>query len=59
MKLVMPSKGKLVTAKEFLDAGSHPRSTMETVIIMLMHIAMHSEKTELEVLCLFYFFFVV
>lgn len=49
MKLVVSSKEKLVTAKEVLDAGPHPQPIMETVIITLMHLALHSEKIELEV----------
>ncbi|XP_010663180.1 serine/threonine-protein kinase ATM isoform X4 [Vitis vinifera] len=48
IKLVMSLKGKLVTAKEVLDAGPQPHSTMETIIITLMHLAMYSEKMELE-----------
>ena len=56
IKLVMSLKGKLVTAKEVLDAGPQPHSTMETIIITLMHLAMYSEKMELEVLVLFLFF---
>lgn len=49
MKLVVSSKGKIVTAKEVLAAGPHPRPLMETIIITLMHLALHSEKLELEV----------
>ncbi|CAK9175176.1 unnamed protein product, partial [Ilex paraguariensis] len=47
-KLVVSSKKELVTAKEVLAAGPQPRPTMETIIITLMHIALHSEKIELE-----------
>ncbi|KAJ4840216.1 hypothetical protein Tsubulata_002970 [Turnera subulata] len=46
--VVLPSKGKLVTAKEFLDAGPQPFPRMETTLITLMHLALHSEKIELE-----------
>ncbi|KAE8124229.1 hypothetical protein FH972_019134 [Carpinus fangiana] len=46
--LVFKSKEKLVTAREVLDAGPQPRPTMETVIITLMHLALNSEKVELE-----------
>lgn len=49
-KLVVSSKETVVTAKEVLDAGPQPRPTMETIIITLMHLAMFSEKIELEVL---------
>ncbi|XP_058227343.1 serine/threonine-protein kinase ATM isoform X4 [Rhododendron vialii] len=47
-KLVVSSKEKVVTAKEVLAAGRQPRPTMETIIITLMHLAMFSEKIELE-----------
>lgn len=47
--LVFMSKEKLVTAREVLAAGPQPRPTMETVIITLMHLALYSEKVELEV----------
>lgn len=50
--MVLPSKKKLVTAKEVLAAGPQPRPTMESIIITLMHLAMHSEKIELEVVTL-------
>ncbi|GAV63786.1 PI3_PI4_kinase domain-containing protein/FAT domain-containing protein/FATC domain-containing protein, partial [Cephalotus follicularis] len=46
--LVVSSKGKLVSAREVLVAGPQPRPTVETVIITLMHLALHSEKIELE-----------
>lgn len=49
VKLVVSSKEKLVTAKEVLDAGPHPQPITDTVIITLMHLALHSEKIELEV----------
>ena len=50
--LVIPLKGKIVTAEEVLAAGPQPRPRMETAIITLMHLAFHSEKIELEVLLL-------
>ncbi|KAG5536661.1 hypothetical protein RHGRI_024174 [Rhododendron griersonianum] len=40
---------KVVAAKEVSAAGPQPRPTMETIIITLMHLAMFSEKIELEV----------
>lgn len=43
------SKGKVVNAKEVLAAGPQPQPIMETVLITLMHVALHSEKVELEV----------
>ncbi|KDP31097.1 hypothetical protein JCGZ_11473 [Jatropha curcas] len=46
--MVLHSKGKLVSAKEVLGAGPQPRPRIETVIITLMHVALHSDKTELE-----------
>uniref|UniRef100_A0A2C9VS06 Serine/threonine-protein kinase ATM n=1 Tax=Manihot esculenta TaxID=3983 RepID=A0A2C9VS06_MANES len=46
--MVFHSKGRLVTAKEVLAAGPQPRPTMETIIFTLMHVALHSEKIELE-----------
>lgn len=45
-------KEKLVTAREVLAAGPQPRPIIETVIVTLMHVALYSEKVELEV-CLF------
>ncbi|XP_022767135.1 serine/threonine-protein kinase ATM isoform X5 [Durio zibethinus] len=48
MELVYYSKEKLVTAREVLAAGPQPRSKVETVIITLMQLALHSEKIELE-----------
>lgn len=47
--LVVHSKEKLVNAKEALSAGPQPRPKLETIIISLMHIALHSDKIELEV----------
>ncbi|XP_034214644.1 serine/threonine-protein kinase ATM isoform X13 [Prunus dulcis] len=46
--LVFPSKEKLVAASEVVAVGPQPRPTMETVIITLMHLALHSEKIEFE-----------
>ncbi|KAI9173943.1 hypothetical protein LWI28_009144 [Acer negundo] len=46
--LVVSLKEKLVTAREALAAGPQPRSKMETVIITLMHLALQSEKIELQ-----------
>ncbi|KAK3035324.1 hypothetical protein RJ639_034032, partial [Escallonia herrerae] len=48
IKLVVSSKEKVVTANEVLTAGPHPRPLMETIIITIMHLALHSEKIELE-----------
>ncbi|GFZ03748.1 serine/threonine-kinase ATM-like protein [Actinidia rufa] len=47
-RLVVSLKGKVVTAKEVLAAGPQPRPTMETIIITLAHLALFSEKIELE-----------
>ncbi|GAU46422.1 hypothetical protein TSUD_134520 [Trifolium subterraneum] len=46
--LVVYSKGKTTNAKEVLAAGPQPQPIMETVLITLMHVALHSEKVELE-----------
>ncbi|KAJ0047583.1 hypothetical protein Pint_15443 [Pistacia integerrima] len=46
--LVVCSKEKLVTAKEALAAGPLPRPRMETIIISLMYLALHSDRIELE-----------
>ncbi|KAJ0106487.1 hypothetical protein Patl1_18038 [Pistacia atlantica] len=46
--LVVRSKEKLVTAKEALAAGPQPRPRMETIIISLMYLALHSDRIELE-----------
>lgn len=54
--LVVSSKEKLVTASEVLARGPQPQPTMETVIITLMHLALQSEKIELEVYMLFLLF---
>lgn len=48
VRLVVSSKEKLVTAKEVLAAGPQPRHGMETVIVTLMHLALHGERIELE-----------
>lgn len=48
--MVIPFKGKVVTAKEVLACGPQPTPKMETVIVTLMHLALHSEKIELEVI---------
>ena len=58
--MVVYSKGKVVTGNEVLGAGPQPQPLMETVLITLMHLALHSEKIELEVnSCLSFFFFLV
>ncbi|KAM1451845.1 hypothetical protein ACFX2I_038908 [Malus domestica] len=46
--LVFFSQEKCVAASEVIAAGPQPRPTMETVIITLMHLALHSEKIEFE-----------
>lgn len=48
VKLVS-SKERLVTAAEVIKAGPYAPQKMETIIITLMHLALHSEKMELEV----------
>ncbi|QHO17058.1 hypothetical protein HN873_033624 [Arachis hypogaea] len=45
---IVYSKAKVVTANEVLAAGPQPQPLMETVLITLMHIALHSDKIELE-----------
>lgn len=50
VKLVMASNGRVVTADKVLPAGPQPAPMMETTIITLMHLGLHSEKMELEVL---------
>ncbi|XP_017218492.1 serine/threonine-protein kinase ATM [Daucus carota subsp. sativus] len=47
VKLVS-SKERLVTAAEVIKAGPYAPQKMETIIITLMHLALHSEKMELE-----------
>ena len=49
VKLVVLFKDKLVKAKEVLAAGHQPRPIMETIIVTLAHLAMHSDRIELEV----------
>ncbi|CAN0900398.1 Serine/threonine-protein kinase ATM [Linum grandiflorum] len=44
--IVLPLKGKLVTANQVISTGPQPVPAMETVIITLMHLALHSEKVE-------------
>ncbi|KAF7806084.1 serine/threonine-protein kinase ATM-like [Senna tora] len=46
--MVIHSKGKIVTAKEVLTAGPQPPSAVETVVLTLMHLALQSDKIELE-----------
>ncbi|CAJ2627647.1 unnamed protein product [Trifolium pratense] len=46
--LVVYSKGKTINAKEVLAAGPQLQPIMETVLITLIHVALHSEKVELE-----------
>ncbi|PIN15510.1 Non-specific serine/threonine protein kinase [Handroanthus impetiginosus] len=48
VKLVASSREKVVRAEEVLAAGPQPSPIMETTIITLMHLAVHSEKIELE-----------
>ncbi|KAK7350621.1 hypothetical protein VNO77_09440 [Canavalia gladiata] len=48
VQMVVYSKGKVIDAKEVLTAGPQPQPIMETVLITLMHLALHSEKIELE-----------
>ncbi|XP_052731781.1 serine/threonine-protein kinase ATM isoform X2 [Vigna angularis] len=48
VQMVVYSKGKVIHAKEVLGAGPQPQAIMETVVITLMHLALHSEKIELE-----------
>nr|XP_027123123.1 serine/threonine-protein kinase ATM isoform X2 [Coffea arabica] len=47
-RLVIFSKDRVVTAKEVLAAGPQAGSLLETTIITLMHLAVESEKIELE-----------
>lgn len=47
--LVFHMKGKIVPAKDVLAAGPQARSVMETIIVTLCHLALHSEKVELQV----------
>ncbi|KAL1153771.1 hypothetical protein V6Z11_A09G199000 [Gossypium hirsutum] len=48
IELIFYSKEKLVTAREVLAAGPQPRQKVETVIVTLMQLALHSENIELE-----------
>ncbi|KAL6583807.1 hypothetical protein OROMI_003096 [Orobanche minor] len=48
VKLVVSSREKVVSAKEVLAAGPQSSPIMETVIITLMHLVLHSEKIELQ-----------
>ncbi|KAK7354055.1 hypothetical protein VNO80_19511 [Phaseolus coccineus] len=48
VQMVVYSKEKVIHAKEVLAAGPQPQPIMETVVITLMHLALHSEKIELE-----------
>ncbi|KAH1111940.1 hypothetical protein GYH30_010343 [Glycine max] len=48
VQMVVYSKGKVINAMEVLAAGPQPQPIMETVVITLMHLALHSEKIELE-----------
>ncbi|XP_047265675.1 serine/threonine-protein kinase ATM isoform X3 [Capsicum annuum] len=47
-KLVTFSREKIVMAKEVLASGPQPRIILETAIVTLAHLALHSEKIELE-----------
>ncbi|KAM3381087.1 serine/threonine-protein kinase ATM isoform X3 [Capsicum galapagoense] len=47
-KLVTFSREKIVMAKEVLASGPQPRIILETAIVTLVHLALHSEKIELE-----------
>uniref|UniRef100_A0A7N0V2B4 Uncharacterized protein n=1 Tax=Kalanchoe fedtschenkoi TaxID=63787 RepID=A0A7N0V2B4_KALFE len=47
-KLVICSRENVVTAKEVLASGPQPRTTVETNVVTLVHIALYSEKVELE-----------
>lgn len=46
----MSTKNKVVKADAVLAAGPQPSPMMETTLITLMHLVLHSEKIELEVL---------
>nr|KYP51531.1 Serine/threonine-protein kinase ATM [Cajanus cajan] len=48
VQMVVYSKGKVIDAKEVLAAGPQPQPIMETVVVTLMHLALQSEKIELE-----------
>ncbi|XP_023004525.1 serine/threonine-protein kinase ATM isoform X2 [Cucurbita maxima] len=49
VSLVLCSKEEVVTARVVQDAGVQPRPTMETIIVTLAHLALHSDAIELEV----------
>ena len=49
VKLVVLFKDKVVKANEVLAVGHQPRPIMETIIVTLLYLALHSEKIELEV----------
>ncbi|XP_054820787.1 serine/threonine-protein kinase ATM-like [Prosopis cineraria] len=46
--LVIYSRGKVVTAKEVVAAGPQSQTAVETVVLTLMHLALQSDKIELE-----------
>ncbi|KAH6798041.1 Serine/Threonine-kinase ATM-like protein [Perilla frutescens var. hirtella] len=48
VKLVMASKERVVKAEAVLRAGPQSTPMMETTLITLMHLVLHSEKIELE-----------
>ncbi|KAG7021451.1 Serine/threonine-protein kinase ATM [Cucurbita argyrosperma subsp. argyrosperma] len=50
VSLVLCSKEEVVTARVVQDAGVQPRPTMETIIVTLAHLALHSDAIELECL---------
>ncbi|XP_073048616.1 serine/threonine-protein kinase ATM isoform X36 [Primulina eburnea] len=47
-KLVTSSGEKTVRAQEVLSVGPQPRPIMETIVVTLMHLVLHSERIELE-----------
>ncbi|KAL3628823.1 hypothetical protein CASFOL_027869 [Castilleja foliolosa] len=48
VKLVVSSRGKVVSAEEVLSAGPQPSPIVETTIITLTHLVLHSETIELQ-----------
>lgn len=48
-QLVTCSRQNLRTAQDVLAAGLPPITTMETIVVTLIHIALYSDKIELEV----------
>ncbi|KAL3824832.1 hypothetical protein ACJIZ3_020861 [Penstemon smallii] len=48
MKLVSSSGEKIVKAEEVLAVGPQPSPIVETTVITLVHLVLHSEKIELE-----------